>query len=89
MRHDPYRRLPEAPAFRVTSPDVLDGKMMPKRMASEGAGGANTSPPLTWYGFPDETRSFVVTMFDADARTPSGFWHWIVKDVPASVGGLE
>jgi Raf kinase inhibitor-like YbhB/YbcL family protein len=80
--------MPEAPSFRVTSPDVLDGKTMPRRMANEGAGGANISPPLTWYGFPDGVRSFVVTMFDADARTPSGFWHWVVMDVPASVEGL-
>lgn len=89
MRHDPYKRLPEAPSFRVTSPDVPDGKAMPRRMVSRGAGGANESPPLTWYGFPEETRSFVVTMFDADARTPSGFWHWAVKDIPGDMEGLE
>jgi hypothetical protein len=89
MRHDPYKNLPEAPSFRVTSPEVLDGKAMPRRMTSEAAGGANVSPPLTWYGFPEETRSFVVTMFDADARTPSGFWHWVIKDIPAGIEGLE
>jgi len=43
MRHDPYKNLPETPSFRVTSPEALDGKAMPRHIASEGAGGDNTS----------------------------------------------
>ncbi len=89
MKHDPYAQTPPAPAFRVTSTDALDGKALPRRAASESAGGSNLSPQLSWYGFPAETRSFVVTMFDADAPTPSGFWHWLVKDIPASVTELK
>jgi Raf kinase inhibitor-like YbhB/YbcL family protein len=88
MKHDPYDRLPPAPAFRIASEEVLDGKALPRHVAGEGVGGANLSPKLSWYGFPDETRSFVVTMYDADAPTPSGFWHWVVKDIPASVTEL-
>jgi Raf kinase inhibitor-like YbhB/YbcL family protein len=89
MRHDPYDTLPPASSFRITSKDVLDGKAMPRQTASEGAGGANESPHLSWYGFPENTRSFVVTMYDADAPTPSGLWHWVVKDIPASVTELR
>jgi Raf kinase inhibitor-like YbhB/YbcL family protein len=89
MRHDPYVTLPPAPSFRITSRDVLDDKPMPRHTVGEGAGGANQSPQLAWYGFPPETRSFVVTMYDADAPTPSGFWHWVVKDIPVTVTELN
>ena len=89
MKHDPYDSLPPVPSFRIASRDLLDGKAMPNSAASEGSGGANISPHLTWYGFPDETRSFVVTMYDADAPTPSGFWHWVVKDIPSTVTELD
>jgi Raf kinase inhibitor-like YbhB/YbcL family protein len=89
MKHDPYDQTPPAPAFRVTSTDVIDGKALPRRNASRGVGGSNTSPQLSWYGFPEQTQSFLVTMYDADAPTPSGFWHWLVKDVPASVTELK
>lgn len=88
---DPYRGLPNVPRFQVTSSDVVDGKPMPvEQLSGLGGvpGGKDSSPQLTWSGYPAATRSFVITMFDPDAPTGSGFWHWAVMDIPASTHSL-
>ena len=82
---DPYTLLPKAPPFTVESGDVRGGA--PISEAYIYAGG-NRSPKLSWSDVPAGTKSFVVTCFDPDAPTPSGFWHWIVVDLPASVTSL-
>jgi Raf kinase inhibitor-like YbhB/YbcL family protein len=78
------------PAFSVTSSDITHGEKlaMPQVSGIFGAGGEDISPQLSWSGFPAETKSFVVTCFDPDAPTGSGFWHWVVYDISATTTEL-
>jgi Raf kinase inhibitor-like YbhB/YbcL family protein len=88
---NPYDFLPEAPTFQLTSSDFEDGGTLkaPQRSKAFGVeGGEDLSPALAWEGAPEDTKSFVVTCYDPDAPTVSGFWHWIVYDLPASCTSL-
>lgn len=81
---------PALAEMTLTSPDFADGGALPEAQVLDGFGcsGANVSPALAWSGAPEGTKSFILTAFDPDAPTGSGWWHWTVANIPADVTGL-
>lgn len=88
MANDQLERFRSVPHFTLTSDDIADDRPLAKAQWGAGGGGDDISPQLAWSGFPAETKSFAVTIHDPDAPTGSGFWHWAVYNVPASVTSL-
>lgn len=77
-----------AQTFTLTSEDVGGQATMKQVFDGFGCTGENVSPQLSWSNPPEGTKSYAITMYDPDAPTGSGFWHWIVMDIPASVTEL-
>ena len=77
--------------FKLESPDIPADGMIDKKFEANvfGCTGENKSPALKWSGAPKDTRSFAVTVYDPDAPTGSGWWHWVVINIPASVTELK
>ncbi len=71
-------------ALEVQSPDVSNQVRMKKQQEFKGFGcdGGNISPALKWKDIPSGTKSFALTMHDPDAPTGSGWWHWVVFNIP-------
>jgi len=76
--------------FKLRSNDLQDGGTVPLAQVfnSFGHSGGNISPHLAWSDVPEGTQSFVLMVFDPDAPTGSGWWHWVVSNIPASVTEL-
>jgi hypothetical protein len=81
--------LAQAAEFKVESASQNDGRLPAAQFANTfGCQGGNLSPQVKWSGAPAGTKSFVVTMYDPDAPTGSGWWHWVTANIPASVDEL-
>jgi Raf kinase inhibitor-like YbhB/YbcL family protein len=76
--------------FKLSSPDFREGDTLKMEQVfnSFGCTGANLSPELGWSGAPEGTKSFALTVYDPDAPTGSGWWHWIIFNIPANVTKL-
>ncbi len=76
--------------MKVTSDDISEGAVSSKAMEANvfGCKGDNISPSLKWTGAPDGTKSFAISIYDPDAPTGSGFWHWVAINIPASTTSL-
>lgn len=88
---DPYEKLPKVPSLSVSSQTLTDGAALPRAQMSGIFGvpnGQDQSPQLQWSPGPKGTKSYVVTMYDIDAPTGSGFWHWAVHSLPATTTTL-
>lgn len=79
-----------ATALTLSSDDIANGELMSKAQEFNGFGcsGADMSPHLQWSDVPQGTKSFALTVYDPDAPTGSGWWHWQLVNIPANVAEL-
>ncbi len=74
--------------FTLTSKNLGGQATSSQEFNGFGCTGKNESPQLSWKNAPKNTKSFAITMYDPDAPTGSGWWHWLVFDIPANVNEL-
>lgn len=86
--NDPQDLMPAVPTFTLTSESFADGEELPPAQRSGGPRPSDVSPQLSWSGFPAQTKSFAVTMYDPDAPVAGGFWHWAAFNIPVSATSL-
>ncbi len=75
----------------LSSPDIAEQRSIPETFINNsggGCGGGNLSPALQWRGAPATTKSYALTVYDPDALTGSGWWHWVLYNIPASADRL-
>ena len=79
-----------AQEFTLTSTSISEGEQLSSDFVFQGFGceGGNTAPDLAWSGAPEGTQSYAVTVYDPDAPTGSGWWHWFTFNIPADVSEL-
>lgn len=82
--------ISNAADFTLSSKDISEGKQLTQKHVFKGFGcaGQNMSPQLSWTNAPEGTKSFVVTTYDPDAPTGSGWWHWVAFNIPAKTTEL-
>ena len=83
-------RAANAQSMSLTSTDIKEGATIANEQVFKGFGcsGNNVSPALSWSGAPSGTKSFAVSMYDPDAPTGSGWWHWVVFNIPPGTTSL-
>jgi Raf kinase inhibitor-like YbhB/YbcL family protein len=79
-----------SPALELHSKALIEGQPLPldQVLNNFGCEGKNISPDLEWSGAPEGTKSFMITAYDPDVPTGSGWWHWVVFDIPASTNSV-
>jgi Raf kinase inhibitor-like YbhB/YbcL family protein len=79
-----------AQSMTLASPDIKEGGTIANEQVFKGFGctGDNISPALSWSGAPNGTKSFAITVYDPDAPTGSGWWHWVVFNIPPDTTSL-
>jgi Raf kinase inhibitor-like YbhB/YbcL family protein len=79
-----------AGSFTVTSRTVRPNQMLSIDQVFNGFGcyGKNISPEISWQNPPKDTKSFAITAYDPDAPTGSGWWHWVVYNIPGNVNNV-
>lgn len=77
--------------FTLYSPDIYDNKQIREEQVFDGfdCDGQNLSPKLVWKNIPEGTKSFAITMYNKDAKTGSGWWHWVIYNIPNDTNSIE